>query len=353
MKNKFSLLISILFVLSGPKTMASGTVVGNGGDPLFEFLSATQASLIETLKILINSPADQNEFCKNAVLSQEQTQFCRDFLLEVAPQILKLSLSEAKTPFALRDEALRVTGPDGHPMVVSARTELGPNGPIEFHRDSVKTMLPTQVLFLLAHEFQHKVIFRERSISDNENIPPFASGRDLLDNVASAIVKTAKRRGLIGTQFGIRDIFDCQVASGDSSFGARISSSRLFSSEDLMSYTTSVGKNPTDGSIYIPESHKTSVGLRFEIHEPNNCGKRAEERETFVQVVRLTQDNFNTKEEVLMFRHIRNNPMCDKKYNGFTIEWSYLKFTCHYFGSQGTTSSPFAMSTLWQGLLPF
>ncbi len=98
--------------------------------------------------------------------------------------------------------------------MVAAKTTLGPEGAIEFHRDFVKTMLPTQVLFLITHEFQHKINFEEKPVTDNDPIGPFVLGRDLIDAASESIVALARRNGKVGTQFGIRDILTASPAPG-------------------------------------------------------------------------------------------------------------------------------------------
>ena len=328
---------------------AGGTVVGNGGDPIFEFLEAARFSMIESLKVLINDPNEQAHFCEKNSLTSEQTKFCQQYFLTLVADILKMNQGKDKTLFVLREEPLKVIGPDGKPMVVAARTALGPNGPIEFHRDSIKTLLPTQVLFLVTHEFQHKSNFNGSLITDNDPMGPFVYGRDLLDAAAGSIVELARRNGKVGTQFGIRDIFDCTVNAGGSAIGARISSSRLFRSPDLMSYNTSFSKNPTDGSIYLPETNDSSLVLRFDITEPNNCGDPNTLRNTKVQIIRSTRlaDGL-INEIVISEKQLASNPMCINANPKFEISSDQVNFSCAYFGSQGTTSSAFSLKSLFR-----
>lgn len=336
--------ISILIGFLTSQSLASGTVVGNGGDPIFEFMRATKESMVETIKFILNEENERNTFCKTNHLSDSQIQFCRDFFLTIASDILRLSQGEHQTPFVLRDGPLYVVGPDGKAMIVSARTNLGPDGPIEIHRDSVKMLPPTQVLFLITHEFEHKATYNGRSISDNEQIGPFSSGRDLIDAVASAVVSVAKKKGKIGTQFGIRDIFQCTAIADSIQFGAQIVSSRLFQSEDLMSYETSVGKNPLDGSIFFQENINTHLRLRFTISEPNNCGETNPNRKTTVQVVRATTQNGTTIEDILANKVFATNPMCPQENPNLDISHQNIRFACKYYGSEGTTTSPFSLS---------
>ncbi|MGZ3795881.1 MAG: hypothetical protein ACXVB1_05935 [Pseudobdellovibrionaceae bacterium] len=351
MKYKFfpkTLLLICLFSFSR-QVFAGGTVVGNGGDPVFEFMEAARTSMIETLKVIANDPNEQTSFCKQAPLSSDQTKFCHDYFLTLLPDMLRLSQGLNKTLFVLRDQPLLVTGPDGKPMVVAGRTDLGPQGPIELNRDAVKTMLPTQVLFLITHEFQHKANYNGGFVNDKDPIGPFSNGRDLIDNVAKYVVAVARRKGKVGSQFGIRDIFDCVAMTGTSQFGARLSSSRIFQTDDLMSYETSFGKNPTDGSIYLPETSNTALVLRFDITEPNNCGDLHQLRKTSVQIVRRSKlSNGSTQDAVVSDIESITNPMCPHSDSRIEISWQQIKFTCQYFGSEGTTSSAFSMRSLFR-----
>jgi hypothetical protein len=344
MKYLIFLLVSFLCFL-GNTSFASGTVVGNGGDPIFDFMEAARNSMIETVKLLANEPAQAASFCESETLNEAQIQFCRNFFKAVSQEILVLSQGHRKTPFVLREEPLFVEGPDGKPMMVAARTALGPAGPIELHRDSVKTLVPVQALLLIAHEFQHKVRFQGRSVTDNEHIGPFATGRELIGAVSAGIVLVARKNGKVGSQFGIRDIFDCRVlSSGELRFGARISSTRLFKTEDLMTYETSAGKNPLDGSIYVPESAETSLILRFVITEPNNCGESHSQRKTVVQIIRSTKVSEDSTQEAIVATEVLNvNPMCPKTNPEFEISKDRLQFACRYFGSEGTTSSVYSL----------
>ena len=337
--------IFILSILIGVKAFSGGTVVGNGGDPLFEFLEATRASMIETLKVIDNDPAEKSNFCHLASLSDQQVVFCHDYFLKVVPAMLLLSQGKSQTLFVLRDQPLYVEGPDGQPMVVAARTQLGPAGPIEISRESIKLMPPTQLLFLISHEFQHKSNYTGFYVDDNSQIGPFATGRDLIDSVATSIVAVARRKGKIGSQFGIRDLFDCRVSANGSQFGARIASPRVFTNEALTSYETTFGRSSTDGTVYLPEDLSTSIKLRIEISEPNNCEVESYGRKTLATIVRSTTlSDGSFDETVLAQLASTTNPMCPQSKTSIEIGWQEINFDCIYFGSSGTTSSQAPLS---------
>lgn len=337
--------IAVLAIVAPVVGLASGSVVGNGGDPIFHFLEATRFGYVETVRLATLDPAEQAKFCKQPELSVPQSDFCRDFFFAIADGALALNTGTKKTVFVLRDETLLVTGPDGKPMPVSARTPLGGAGEIEFHRDSLRTMSPAQILFLIAHEFGHKVAFNGVFTDDNSAIGPFATGRELIDAMASAITEVAKRRGKIGSQYGLRDSFDCRVGAQGTTFGARVSSSRLFLSSDLMSYETSLSRNPTDSALFVPETANSDIMFRFVISEPANCkalpGPLAA-RKTLLSIFRLTKTESGDVEDTLTEKEIAEwNPMCDAQPQPFGLTYQGVSFSCAFRGTEGTTASPF------------
>lgn len=341
--NKFYL-IFILLCFFPFKIFAGGSVIGNGGDPIFYFLEVTRSSFVETVKTIILDPNEKKKFCDKKTLSDEQIKICRDFLFETANQLLTLNQGLLKTLFVLKEEPLLVEGPDGRPMSVAARTLLGPEGVVEFHRDSVKLMAPTLVLFLIAHEFSHKALFQGRYVTDNEPVGPFATGRELLDTMASAIVDAAKRNGKIGSNYGIRDRFDCQATVNGTPLGNRASTPRAFLSEDLMSYEISLSRNPTDSFIYIPESTSSELVFRVITHEPANCRDKPEDsanRSTTISIVRVYKNSDNVpREEILVSQTLAGyNPVCEKNPVVFGLSFGNVRFSCKYYGVEATTSS--------------
>ena len=327
-------------------TFGSGSVIGNGGDPLFYFLEATRYSLNETIKTVLNDASEQKKFCQRSTLSPEQIQVCRDFFFAVADQVLKLNQGTAKTLFVLKEETLLVIGPDGKPMPVAARTQLGPSGEVEFNRDAIKLMAPTQILFLMAHEFNHKSSYQGRYLTDNEPFGPFATGRELIDSVAASVVDAAKRKGKVGSQYGLRDSFECLVRVDGSRFGVRVSSPRGFLTEDLMSYETSLSRNPTDPILFVPESNDTNLVFKVVTSEPANCSDDAKFtalRHTDLFIIRQFQNlksgSAQKDVEVARATLAGYNPMCEKVPTEFNLSFDKTRFNCRFFGTEGTTSS--------------
>jgi len=346
--NSVKLVVLGFFIFAYLNANASGTVVRNGGDPLFHFLEATRSSLVETLNILRAQPSESQKFCVLKNINPKQADFCRSFISQVNEQMIRLNIQNDKIKFVLKEDPLVVMGPDGKPMSVAARTELGSGGVIEFHRDSIKLMAPVQILFLLAHEFQHKVSYENKFVTDDEVIGPFSSGRELLDSVARALVETAKRRGNIGSQYELRDTFDCQSFDGAGRSGSIVSSPRMFLDEGLYSYETSMGRTPLDGGPYVPEFGGARLIFRVKIFESGNCSEKnfyVSRRKTDLSIVRtytLDQSGNMRPEEILESQTIEGfNPICDKERRPFSLNHGNIKFTCNYYGTSGRTSTSF------------
>jgi hypothetical protein len=326
----------IILVVCVPRFLFAGTVAGNGGEPLLHFLEATRASLVETVRDIRLDPKLSQVFCEEeSYLSSEQQAFCKEYFNEIADPILALNISGRATPFVLRLEPLLVVGPDGHPMPVSARTELGARGPIEFHLDSIKLMAPKNLLHLVAHEFQHKIVFRGQSPSDNESIGAFQSGRLLIDSVASALVKVASKRGRVRSEFILRDHFECTVRTGSSQFGTRVSTQRWFLDSSLMNYRLSLSEQPSDPLIYSADSTDSKIVFQLHVSDGNHCDQSAKSamRWTRVRLWRVFDDP--RLESVQLTNQTFNgyNPLCDKNQKSLVANYQSFQFDCRYFGT--------------------
>jgi hypothetical protein len=333
------------FFLLPSFVFASGTVVRDGGDPILYFLEATRYSLVETIKLIQNDKMEADQFCKSANLNPSQVEFCREFFKQIANQVLSLNQGAQKTLFVLRSSPLEVEGPDGKMMPVAARTARDSKGEVEFHRDSIKLMAPARTLHLMAHEFQHKSKYQGRYTGDNEVVGPFRNGRELIDTVANAIAEVAKRRGKVGTQYLLRDSFECISSVGEAKLGMRASSPRFFLDQDLTKYETSLSRNPSDALIYVPESLDSDLVFRVVIAEPANCSPLAEHaslRKTQLQVVRVYKRNGKSQrpEEILSESIMTGyNPMCIEGGGSASLSYQNVRFDCRHYGTEGLASS--------------
>lgn len=328
----------ILFLcLMCPLFSFAGTVVGNGGEPLLHYLEASRFALIETLKDIHNDPKKSAQFCsKETQLTDVQKNFCREYLLKILPQLITLNMDPQKVPFVLRNEAFLVVGPDGKPMPVSARTELGSQGPIEFHLGSIKLMAPKDILQLIAHEFQHKVSYQNSSPTDNSSIGPFQYGRFLIDSVASALVKLAIESGRIGTQFVLRDSFECTIRSGSSQFGMRASTQRWFFDSSLTNYKTSLSELPTDPLIFVSETLDSKIVFQLNIVDKKHCQNPNDSdlRHSRVALWRVFNNPQKTPELISEQKFVGINPLCENVSPLFTADFQSIRFECRYYGTE-------------------
>ena len=326
-------ILSILFL---PVFSSAGTVVGNGGEPVLHFLDATRFALIETLKDIHLDPKINAEFCTDQLqLSPQQQQFCRSYLLDILDQMLALNTESKKVSFVLREDPLLVIGPDGKPMPVSARTELGGAGPIEFHLDSIKLMAPKVLLQLISHEFQHKTIYMGNSPTDNDPLGPFQYGRQLIDSVADAIVKVSIKKGRVGTEFVLRDSFECEIRSGASQFGLRAATNRWFLDSSLVNYKLSFSKLPSDPMIYVAETVSSKIVYQLEVLDSNHCADltKIKQRSSTIRLWRVF-DNPNMASVLLSKQVIEGmNPICEKTPPSFVADYQAFQFKCRYYGS--------------------
>ena len=359
MSNLLSHLISSLILVSffnftALLAFAGGTSVGNGGDTLFYFLEDIRRSLVATMKNLDAKNPIHLTICNLAHLTAAQRNKCHDVLIATQSQWLRLNQGENKTKFLLKEEPLLVPGPGGIPQKVDARTLLGPDGDIEFHRDSIKLYSPIQMMKLISHEFGHKLIFQEKSIGDDEPFPPFDTGREFLDAVAASLTNYAQNSGLIGSQFGLRDHFVCRIELNGFKVPSLNSTLRRTFDSGFKRYETSLSKLPKDPLIAIGESSETNLVFQVVIHETQGCKKIENEpgvvsplRSTTLRILRsparnknLTHNNRKSHvEEIILVERVLEgfNPICEEKSPYFGLEYQNVSFKCRHDGTEVST----------------
>jgi hypothetical protein len=334
---EFLILIFLVIPLEGN---ASGTAVGNGGDPLFYYLESTRGSMSQTLDYLKNEPGDSNRICDALpTLTLNQRKDCADFARQSFAQMLKLNSPLEPIEFVLRNDPLLVDGPDGQPMPVAARTTLSNRGPIEFHRASIEFLRPSQMLMLMVHEFGHKVKFKGHHVQDNLPIMSFRNGRELLDSFGKVVSHWAVKKGFIGDSFALRDLFDCKVNSNAGQFRVRVSTSRKIEAQNSEKYEITMGYYPSDPRIEVPELSGDTLLLRMFITESRSCLENNPDRHASLEIVRLFANSAKT--EVVSRREFLGiNPICDLQSNqSLTIEGAGITFSCVYVGTEGATTN--------------
>lgn len=339
MKKIICINILICFCLQQASWADGSSVIGNGGDPLFSFLETTRFAFVETLKL--RESRNEKDYCTNLKeLSAEQKDFCLEVFNESYQQFLMLNLEISKVKFILKDEQLFVYGADGKPMPVAARTIMDREGPIEFHRDSIKFYSPNQLFLLLGHELGHKIIFKGQFIDDDTPIGPFASGRELLDTMAKSLALIARKNGKIGSYFGLRDFFSC-ITKFDNGFQGKTttSSARIFFSDDFKKYQSGLGRNSSDSNISVIESSESQLIFKFLIEENNNCSVHTTNRKTTVEIIRIYEKHGSQTprpDEQVALLELAKNPICEKEATPLMLSTRGVTFSCLYIGSQGS-----------------
>lgn len=317
---------------------SSGTGVGNGGDALFQYLKSTQDSIVSTLKSQIKNPLPVCTELEDDL----QRKYCIDNFRKIAENlILKILQRAPELPvdLILREEPLFVPGPDSKPMSVAARTELGPSGPIEFHRPSLLNYAPAQMVFLLSHEYLHKIPIDGHYRGDYESIGPFARGRDFLDFISSEIQRLALAQGRLGKDFLLIDYFLCEFESDLSanSWNLRLFSLRSFLSPDLNQYQSGFGEGRKGGSVSRPY-RDGELEFSVFIHEPQAC--EAEGQGRFTRL-RLTMKYRDSRPDQIVDEKILEDfsPICGSPGGKLEMSYEQFRFSCAYDGSESLLQS--------------
>lgn len=338
--NKMILLIMFISV----SAHAGGTGVGNGGDIVTQFIEGTRFALSESIKRIQNSERDREGFCTGInSLDSAQKDECKKFFFSTMNEMLKLS--NGRTVFLLRDEPLLVEDYDGQMREVPARTQIGPDGPVEFNFNHVRYYSPYQMISLMTHEFGHKVMFDNGHIDDNHSFGSFERGRFLLDSVGRALADYAVNRGLIGSYFKLYDHFECEVrVSADTpAFMSSGFSPRLFQQANVYEgYESGIGVRPNDFEVSVIESNEYMIQLRVQIHEQTGCSSTDDSsRWTKVELVRAKRWSplSESSQNEVLYTELREkwNPICLKTPESMDVQHGSLGFHCIYSGSQGRT----------------
>lgn len=333
MKN--SLLIGAMFIFNSLSSASTyqpltSTIVRNGGDPVLTHLRSLSEALSQTTRDL-NGFIEDKALCRG-LSNFHKEQKCRALLLEAGPQIAHL-ISSRKVDFVLSEKPLKVPSPHG-PESVSARTALGPSGPIEVHRSIVWTASSRTLMTLIAHEYLHKVLLDGQYVTDDEKRPPFSNGRELIDTLAAALTELAAKRGHWALENGIRDIFSCTVSVDGMQITSKFSTPRRQLEGYRVITETSMGFYPTDAALSFSSGPDITWRFRFSISDNYFCRKssRGIPATTLVQIVREQHINGKKSEAVVARQSMDRNPLCDKK--EFELRHENVHLRCQYLGSE-------------------
>jgi hypothetical protein len=304
-------------------TPSSSTIVRNGGDALLAQLRQSSQALGKTAEFLLSSKTSIH--CDGPTTDGSQEK-CRDLLKQTAPQLLKL-IKNREVDFILTEEILRVKS-EGRLQTVSARTALGPAGAIEFNRKALQTLSSSTVMFLLAHEYMHKILLDGKYLEDDEVAAPFSDGRDLIDTLARTLARIAAEQGYLAIESDIRDIFSCTVSNDGIKSTAKLSTPRRRVS-NLDITETSFGLKSLDAAFATTDKNNVTWDLLFLITSREEC---ADESAIFKlpKVIQISH-----REKIVARQELEFNPLCSDK--AFGISFEKIQFTCQFLGSENNT----------------
>jgi hypothetical protein len=350
------LILAILaapFFLSGPYAIAS-TKVGNGGDVIDRYLANTRNTLGMVLTDSISNSKTKKLCAQIERLTDEEKEFCSEKLSEVFIDLRNTVMRVPPTPLRLSPKRLTVLTSGGIERPVLALTECGTGGDITFDYFAIKDMAPSQMFFLMAHEFLHKVPFEgQPCLQDSDTPGPFKEvegGRRLIDAMAESLMRSGIDSGRIGKNFRIVDTFFCDISESKSGmkFPSHASANRIFlTGGDLGTYVAGVGIVPGNSECSLIENFgRSKVTFRFRVNESNNCAdptasdKRNTEWELVREFVRNETGQPSEPEILARASFPGVNPLCGWDpfpvdfSSEFTTETGYVwKFNIRYANS--------------------
>ncbi|MGK5084813.1 hypothetical protein WDW37_16110 [Bdellovibrionota bacterium FG-1] len=342
--NSVAGLALFLFIsLTSLAQAGGGSAIGNGDDVMSHYLEGTRDAIRQTL-IRLTIPENQGPICASqSSLNDAQKAECKAFILETLRPMLVLNSSSHPVPFLLRTEPLLVVGPDGKERQVDARTDLGPEGAIEFDFNRTQFYSPLQIFTLMAHEFGHKVQFHGRYTEDNPPTEAFPNGRALIDSAAYALAAAAQDFRILGSYFLLNDRCYCIIdyGGGAQPLGIEGYSPRFFASpKSFDAFETSIGRRPTDLNVFVDEYGRSRLHLRIILTEQNGCRKDISSgRSTRIELVRafLPQPNGDVPPEEVLNSEDQpgKNPLCEDSPAPLELRYGRLHFSCLYTGSFG------------------
>lgn len=279
--------------------------------------------------------------------------------------MIDLNVDPHRVTFVLSAEPVTITGPDGHPLRVAAATLTGEGGVITFDYQLILRRVPTLMMALITHEMGHKVAFPsgtrgERSyVEDDEPVLHFASGRALLDAAGLAVANFARRRGLIGEKFSVRDRFYCKVSivgtgvdffqSGDDD---RTLLSDPLSERPFDRFVSGIGPQRR---VQIGVTHDNScISVEVLLHEESGCAPDGNLSERFVdlkvyRIFRPDADGHVDPPQVLNERRFPQwNPACEEdaamREQAMNIGVDLVTFSCIYKGMGAATNVSAALN---------
>lgn len=332
----FLFLGSFAIAQGKPENTDTSTLIRNGGDVLLTRLQMARVIMGQAVSgLLKEDPKTSRYSCLSGRTNIDE--LCRAFLLEVASQVNNLdgsnvSLVLVQAPISVKDP---FTGADNF---VAARTVVDHNGPIEFHIDSLKTMDMPEVVFLLSHEFMHKVKYKGKFITDDAVYPTMVGGRSIIDSLASTIKKYAMDHGFLGRFIAIQFNFSCKIKTPTSQTGADFKLNRVDYPSNSISggFRVTLGDDITDPHLYFYSDDDSRIEFRFRISNMGlgSCDQRTGIKAIRMQLVQSTKRPDGTYTDSIIKTSSKvGSPLCSEQDPTFSLSHEDKTFTCTYAGA--------------------
>lgn len=347
-------LLATVFAFAFSLVGFASSAVYNGGDTVDAFLEATRASPLLNSLGDIRAELAQSKLkplCHIApldYLSDTEKDFCHSFILAALEPMRKMNLGASPVVLKTQTAPLMVPGEDGVLRPVKAVTKLDSTSPVIFHYDSIKNMVPKDLLMLMVHEFGHKVpVLDGTFVTDNAPAGPFARGRRLLDSIGTAIAAYAVQKGRVGEVYGLADYFNCKVFLGDIKVPSTPVTLRYFPIKgNYDSFESGIGIFPNDVSqCYLLTENDEKIAVNLRIHEELGCaaGANANQRYTYMELNWIPRQGSTEPPRRLNSQlYPLWNPLCAEKPSDAPVELRYelngklLRFQVSYERSLGT-----------------
>lgn len=186
--------LALLIMTSG--SLQAGTFIGNGGSSQDLDLDAALAIInkgssgispeSETLCTCSDGWVE-NDLCRVLnQLSDDERKTCREILIKHANDIAELSKRDTKLRFVWTDSPMSVRNPDNSTRKVDAVSQVDKNKIIINRRRFFEIPLMFRAA-LMTHELFHFVKINGEHTDDEKPLPPFKSGRAMLDTLGAAL----------------------------------------------------------------------------------------------------------------------------------------------------------------------
>ncbi len=217
-KAVFCILVLFFAVIIHASPVKSSTFIGNGGDTQDLDLGIT-LSVINSIATRLTSPQSEslctcsdewqeNDLCR--MLRQqtpEQVNACRDTIQKHSRALAALSKRDSIVTFEWSQSELFVkgVGSSAANRPVDAVTQTK-EGKIIIDRRRFNEMPMSFRVALITHELFHLISFDGAYLNDEQAVPPFSSGRDMLNTLGAALAMEANEQGVFNEFVTLKNV---------------------------------------------------------------------------------------------------------------------------------------------------